>query len=197
MTEDINKIGKDLERSFYLRRPDVVARNLIGNIVLREYHGSWIGGTIVETEAYFGENDEVSHAYRGITERNKSMFKEGGHVYVYFTYGMHYCMNVVCGKMGVGRAVLLRAIRPEFGIETMKSLRKCEATNLTNGPAKLCQALGIDKTLDGISLFSGPVRIVEGQKSGIKIASSFRIGVKENIPRKARYYVVSDEFVSK
>ncbi|MDE3057558.1 MAG: DNA-3-methyladenine glycosylase, partial [Bacteroidota bacterium] len=112
-----------LPRSFYTRPALTVARELLGKILVRKIGSVMLTGKIVEAEAYLGESDPASHAFRGKTERNSVMFRDGGYLYVYFTYGMHFCSNVVTGKEGIARAVLLRAVEPVEGIEAMKKNR--------------------------------------------------------------------------
>ena len=126
-----------------------IAPRLLGCVLERSFNGATAKVRIVETEAY-DQTDIASHSYRGETERTRVMFGEPGHLYVYFTYGMHYCCNVVVGRKGYGAAVLLRAVEPLIGIKEMQVRRKNkEGVEITNGPAKLCQALAIDKTLNG------------------------------------------------
>ncbi len=108
---------KKLPRSFYLRSTITIARELLGKRLVRVLNGKMLVGRIVETEAYRGKLDPASHAFRGRTQRNAVMFREGGHLYVYFTYGMHFCANVVTGKEGTGEAVLIHAIEPLEGTE--------------------------------------------------------------------------------
>jgi len=143
-----------LPREFYLENTVSVAKNLIGKKIIRKIGRTEISGIITETEAYRHKDDPASHAFRNITERNKIMFGEVGMAYVYFTYGMHYCFNVVARhpKAKAG-AVLIRAIKPEKGVKIMQKNRKIEnLKNLTNGPAKLCQALEITKRHYGVDL---------------------------------------------
>ena len=130
-----------LPRSFYERDSREVAPDLLNKILV----GRGASGRIVEVEAYIGSIDPGSHAYRGKTQRNAVMFGPAGHLYVYFTYGMHWCSNAVCGPVGEAQAVLLRALAPIDGIEVMyeRRLKAKKDTDLCSGPAKLCQALGI------------------------------------------------------
>jgi len=135
--------------------PETLARRLLGQRLVRVIRGVRLAGLIVETEAYLGSPDRAAHTHGGRrTPRNESMYLEGGHAYVYFTYGMHHCVNVVCGRRGEGVAVLLRAIEPIEGIDTMLRNRP-RATgeyDLCSGPARLCQALCIDRAFDGEDL---------------------------------------------
>ncbi len=145
-----------LPRSFYERDSLEVARDLIGCLFIRRDREP-TAVRIVETEAYRGEDDPGSHGYRGPTPRTASMFGPPGRLYVYFTYGMHWCVNIVCAKPGVCQAVLLRAGEPVQGIETMRRRRPRIADNrlLAAGPARLAQALGIAREHDGSSLLRG------------------------------------------
>jgi DNA-3-methyladenine glycosylase len=146
-----------LTREFYARDALSVARDLIGCTFVRiESRGDRVGVRLVETEAYRGGLDPGSHGYRGVTERTRSMFGPPGRLYVYFTYGMHWCVNIVCGEAGECEAVLLRAGEPLFGIDAMRERRGGVGERLlTSGPARLAQAMGIDRTEDGASLLRG------------------------------------------
>jgi DNA-3-methyladenine glycosylase len=130
-----------------------VAPRLLGATLISRIGGEETGGIIVETEAY-REHEPASHSFRGPTDRNRSMFLEGGHLYVYFIYGMHFCLNVVCGRKDHGEAVLIRSIKPTIGIGTMRTRRgpRISDIDLANGPGKLTQALGIDRRVDGCDL---------------------------------------------
>jgi DNA-3-methyladenine glycosylase len=153
---------KPLPREFYLPSAKVVAPKLLGHWLLRRTQAGICGGPIVETEAYI-RGDAACHGAPGLTPRNQVMFGEPGHAYVYFIYGNHYCMNVVCCPPGVAEAVLIRAIEPEFGQEVMAQNRKAKSRlELTNGPGKLCQAMDITRALDGTDLCdSGSVLFIE------------------------------------
>lgn len=170
-----------LPREFYLENTVSVAKNLLGKKIVRKIGRVEMTGIITETEAYRHKDDPASHAFRNITKRNKIMFGEVGMAYVYFTYGMHYCFNVVARhpKSKAG-AILIRAIDPEKGIKTMQKNRKIEnLKNLTNGPAKLCQALEITKNHYGVDLTTDlKLFIIDGDRPK-KIVSSSRIGIKE------------------
>ncbi len=170
-----------LPREFYLENTVSVAKNLLGKKIIRKVGRTEMSGIISETEAYRHKDDPASHAFRNITERNKVMFEEVGMAYVYFTYGMHYCFNVVARhpKAKAG-AVLIRAIEPKKGIKTMQKNRKIEnLKNLTNGPAKLCQALEITKRHYGVDLTSNSKLFITDGEKPKNITSSSRIGIKE------------------
>ncbi len=170
-----------LPRSFYSQDTVTVAKSLLGKRIVRKIDKQEISGIISETEAYGYKDDPASHAFRKITERNKAMFGEVGKAYVYFTYGMHYCFNVVAknSKFDAG-AVLIRAIVPEKGIEIMQKNREIDnIKNLVNGPAKLTQALSIDKEHYGVDLTNdSELFITEGIKMQEKIIASPRVGIK-------------------
>jgi DNA-3-methyladenine glycosylase len=194
-------LGKALPRSFYLRPTIAVAKDLLGNYLVRRLQDRLLIGKIVEVEAYLGEKDPASHAYRGRTKRNEVMFREGGHLYVYFTYGMHFCCNVVTEEEGKGRAVLLRAVEPLEGIEVMRKNRSFDADrkdywNLTNGPAKLCEAFGIQREMNGTDLLGNELFLTEGEQiPKSKIGSSTRIGVKNGADKRWRFFVRGNPFV--
>ena len=141
-----------LSRDFYERDTIEVARALLGKKLVRQINSTELSGMIIETEAYCGRQDSACHAHRGKTPRNAVMFGHPGHAYVYFTYGMHYMLNLVTEKEGNPCAVLIRAVLPLAGIEEMEARRGKKGKLLTNGPAKLCQAFGIDKSLNNRDL---------------------------------------------
>lgn len=171
-----------LPREFYLKDTVTVAKNLLGKKIIRKIGRQEISGIITETEAYRHKDDPASHAFRKITERNKAMFGDVGMAYVYFTYGMYYCFNVVARhpKIEAG-AVLIRAIEPENGIKIMQKNRiNSNLKNLTNGPAKLTQALEITKKHYGVDLTKkSNLYITEGIKKQKKISATPRVGIKE------------------
>jgi len=149
------KPRRKLPRSFYLHDTVTVARALLGCVLWRRLDDELLAARIVETEAYLGANDMASHARRGLrSERNRSMYLEGGHGYVYFTYGMHWCLNVVTQEAEIAEAVLLRGAEPLRGIESMRTRRPKAKRDweLMNGPGKICMAMDIDRRLDGESL---------------------------------------------
>jgi DNA-3-methyladenine glycosylase len=142
-----------LRREFFARDTLAVARELLGQRLVRILEGQRLSGRIVEVEAYIGEKDQASHARFGRTGRNAPMYGPPGHAYVYFVYGMHYCLNVVTEQKGFPAAVLIRALEPLEGIEAMRARRSGRAdVELTSGPARLCQALEIDRRFDGVDL---------------------------------------------
>ena len=170
-----------LPREFYSENTVLVAKNLLGKKIIRKIGRTEISGFITETEAYRHKDDPASHAFRSITERNKIMFGKVGTAYVYFTYGMHYCFNVVArNQKSKAGAVLIRAIKPEKGIKTMqKNRRSGNLKNLTDGPAKLTQALQITKKQYGIDLTTDSKLFITDGIKPKKIISSSRIGIKE------------------
>jgi len=175
-----------------------VAPRLLGSRLFRELDGRTMSGKIVEVEAY-DQADAASHSYRGQTERTEVMFGPAGFLYVYFTYGMHYCCNIVTGPPGHGSAVLIRALEPESGEELMSQNRHgLSGQQLTNGPAKLCQALSIDRALNGHDLTRSPLRLELGQPlKQTEIAQTTRIGITKAIDVSWRFYVVGNPYVSK
>ena len=146
-----------LTRGFYERDALAVARELVGCIFVHDHPSGRVGVRLVEVEAYRGDQDPGSHGYRGVTRRTRTMFGPPGRLYVYFTYGMHWCANVVCGPPGVCEAVLLRAGEPVYGIELMRPRRRSVTDDrlLASGPARLAQAMGITRDQDGASLLRG------------------------------------------
>lgn len=168
----------------YDRDPVTMARQLLGQRLVRVIDGQRLAGTIVETEAYLGARDRAAHTFGGRrTPRNESMYREGGHAYVYFTYGMHHCLNVVCGEEGEGVAVLIRALEPVEGMDAMwlRRPRARLAADLCSGPGKVCQALGIDLRLNGVDLRTSEELFIERARSraisGKLIGRTPRIGV--------------------
>jgi DNA-3-methyladenine glycosylase len=173
---------------------------LLGCVLSRQTPEGLLSVKIVETEAYH-QDDPASHSFNGLTKRTAPMFEEGGHIYVYFTYGMHYCVNIVVGKKGTGEAVLIRAGEPLEGIEIMKKHRGIRTIHqLTNGPAKLCQALGIISTeLSGKKLSPETLLLyllkTKTEKDDIVVAH--RIGIKKAKDNPWRFYIKDNPFVSK
>jgi len=191
-----------LPREFYLRETIHVARDLLGCVLWRRLGRTLLAARIVEAEAYLGANDPASHARRGLrSQRNESMYLEGGHAYVYFTYGMHYCLNVVTQEADIAEAVLLRAAQPLQGIDSMRKRRpKAKRdVDLMNGPGKLCAALDIDRRLDGEPLDGDRLFLTARDIDAGEIAVSARIGVEgagEAAHWPLRFYLRGNRFVS-
>ena len=167
-----------LELSFYLQPTLDAARELIGHLLVRREDESFLVGRIVETEAYL-TGDPANHATRGITNRNAAMFGPPGRAYVYLIYGMHTCLNAVTGPVGCGEAVLIRAVEPLEGIPQMKVRRGIEREEaLTSGPARVCQAFGIDRSFNEEDLVGGEhLRLVRGPGPAAPVETRSRIGI--------------------
>jgi DNA-3-methyladenine glycosylase len=174
-----------------------VARRLIGCYLEREIDGWTLKLRIVEIEAY-DQTDAASHSYKGRTQRTGVMFGPAGHLYVYFTYGMHYCCNIVVGESGYGAAVLIRALEPLGDIELLERRRGKKGIEVTNGPAKICQALGIDKRMNGHDLHQPPLRlIINPPVAATDIVVSSRIGISQAKDIPWRFYLKGNPYVSK
>ena len=187
-----------LLRSILEGRAEDVAPRLLGCTLTRYFNGKKAVVKIVETESYH-QSDAASHSYNGKTPRTEVMFGEPGKLYVYFTYGMHYCCNVVTGKSGEGSAVLIRAVEPISGEKIlMKNRKNLKGHSLTNGPAKLCQALLIDKSLNGHDLSAKPL-ILEMKDSlpKSKVTATTRIGISKAANKPWRFYMTGNPYVSK
>jgi DNA-3-methyladenine glycosylase len=190
-------------RPFYLHPPDQVARALLGKVLVRRCEGEWLSGRIVEVEAYFGLGDEAAHAFAGKTRRNAVLFGPPGFAYVYFIYGMHYCLNISCEPDGQAGSVLLRALEPVEGLATMARLRGVEpGANprlLASGPGRLCQTLGITRDMhNGID--------VTNRHSGLHVEDDGfvagdidvlpRVGIRRAADRPLRFALAGNRFVS-
>jgi DNA-3-methyladenine glycosylase len=185
-------------RAFYRRDPRAVAPELLNKVLV---HGGR-AGRIVEAEAYCGAEDPGAHSYRGMTPRNRVMFGPPGHLYVYFTYGMHWCANAVCGQEGVGVAVLLRALAPLAGLDEMRAVRPAARRDrdLCSGPAKLCQALGLDRSFDGADLVAGDRGVTildDGTPPPDQPGQGLRIGLSAGAEHPWRWWVRGDPNVSR
>jgi len=194
-----------LQRPFYQRDTIAVAKNLLGKILVHESSQGMTSGRIIETEAYKGPEDEAAHSSGGRrTPRNEVMFGEKGHAYVYFIYGMYYCFNVTTGNvLGKPEAVLLRGLQPVAGKEIMakrRGIKQAEVNNLTNGPSKLCMAMGISRSQNKTDLTSPPLYIkdappipphdiVETKRVGVDYAGEWK-----NNPW--RFYIKGNSYVS-
>ncbi len=175
-----------------------VSKRLLGSVLVRVADGRRIAGRIVEIEAYRGAEDPASHAFRGMTRRNSVMFGEPGHAYVYFTMGMHWCLNVTTEEPGKAGAALIRALEPVEGIEFMMKLRGLRrAEDLTSGPAKLTQALKIDGKMNGEDLADSPRLFLERGPSVKEIGVSSRVGISRGAEHKWRFFEKGNRYVSK
>ena len=187
-----------LARSFYERYTPTVARGLLGCRLVREVGGKSLSGRIVEAEAYRGRRDPASHAYRGKTRRNTVMFGPPGHAYVYFTYGFHHMLNFTTESEGTPGAVLIRAIEPIHGLETMtKNRGVSDLRRLVNGPGNLTKALAIDRTLNGEDLTRSKRLYVEEGTPPPRVGISTRVGVAVGWSYKWRFFEGGNPFVSK
>lgn len=174
-----------------------VAQKLLGCELIRELDGVTVRARIVETESY-DQTDAASHSYKGRTPRTDIMFGPSGFLYVYFTYGMHYCCNVVTGPEGEGSAVLIRAVEPIENMHVLEERRGRSGHELTNGPAKLCQALGIARGLNGHNLAQKPLRLVSAPlHKDESIVTTTRIGIKAAEDELRRFYIQGNPYVSK
>lgn len=189
--------NSDIFPSFLKLPVDEVAKQLLGCMLVREIEGRSVRVRIVETESY-DQDDEASHAFGGMRKRNATMFKQAGHLYVYFTYGMHYCCNVVTGELGHGSGVLIRAVEPLDNQEFLEKKRGIKGVSVTNGPAKLCQALGINRDLDGHDLHNSPLILAMGSlRPDESIASSTRIGISRAKDALRHFYIYDNPYVSR
>ncbi len=181
-----------LSRDFFARSVHEVAPELIGVTLLVD----GVGGRIVEVEAYDGE-DPASHGYRGRTDRNAAMFGPAGHAYVYRSYGIHWCLNLVCGEEGEAEAALVRALEPTVGVEEQQRRRGVEDLRaLCSGPGKLCQALGITREHDGLPLDEPPFELLP-RADVPEIVTGPRIGITRATERSWRYVLAGSAFVSR
>lgn len=198
-----------LDREFYNRDSILVARDLLGKVLVHHIGGQRISARIVETEAYMGVHDKAAHSYGGKrTPRVEVMYGEPGFSYVFLIYGMYYCFNIVTREMGIPQAVLIRAVEPLEGVEWMaqkrfnmayEQLTKAKRKGLTNGPGKLCGALSIDKSINGMDLCGDELYLEVGINKEFKIITTKRIGIDYAQEAKDflwRFYIASNEFVS-
>ena len=183
---------KRLTREFFARSVHEVAPELIGATLLVD----GVGGTIVEVEAY-DQDDPASHGFRGLTTRTASMFGPPGHAYVYRSYGIHWCLNLVCAEAGRAEAALVRALEPTAGLEAMRERRGLDAPRaLCSGPGKLCQALGITRVLDGLPLDAPPFELV-ARDAEPPLAVGPRIGITRAVELPWRYGLAGSPFLSR
>ncbi len=183
--------------NFYARDTKVVAKELLGKLLIRDLPQGKLIGKIVETEAYYGSKDPASHSFKGKTKRSVTMWGHPGTSYVYFSYGMHFLFNVVTEKEGIPGAVLIRALEPLEGIKIMrKNRKKVKLTELTTGPAKLTKAFAIDGSFNGSNLVRGELFIAEKDKEIFEIIDTSRRGIKKGLDKKLRFYIKDNPFVS-
>lgn len=184
--------------SFLSGSAESAARRLLGCYIIRELDDHRLVGKIVETEAY-DQMDPASHSYHGQSQRTAVMFGPPGHLYVYFSYGMHYCCNIVTGLSGYGAAVLVRALEPLEGDSLMSQNRHgLTGINLTNGPAKLCQALQIEKSWNGHDLRQPPLQLrIKPALPQSLISQTKRIGIRQATDKPWRFYLKNSAYVSK
>lgn len=200
--------GKVLEADFFRRDTVEVAKNLLGKKIIRNISGNFFYAKIVETEAYLGLKDKACHSYGGkITERNKILYKDGGHIYVYLIYGMYNLLNIVTKNEGEPEAVLIRAVEPlenfdgfainRFG-KSYKELSNYQRKNISNGPGKLSLALNIDRNLNGKILSPDYLYIEDGEEVK-NIVTSKRIGIdyaEEDADLPLRFYIGNSQHIS-
>ncbi|MCG6912318.1 DNA-3-methyladenine glycosylase [bacterium BMS3Abin03] len=202
---NITHIKEKIRREFYQRDVLTVAKELPGKILVKKKGKSYLSGRIVEVEAYDGEIDQAAHSYLGRTKRNEIMFGEGGYLYVYLSYGVHFCCNVVTGVKNKGTAILIRAVEPIEGIGIMsknrfgkKSLTEKEMNNLTSGPGKVCKAFGIGISHYGIDLTGDKIFLLNADlKKGEKIISSKRIGITKSAHLPWRFFIKNNPYLSR
>lgn len=188
---------KKLNRDFYNRDTLLVAKELLGKILVHKIDGKKVSGKIVEVEAYRGTLDKAAHSYSGkVTPRTEVMYGKPGVAYVYFIYGMYYCFNIVTREEGMPEAILVRALEPVEGLEYMvynrykksyEDLTKYQIKNLSNGPGKLCNAMGIDKTLNKEDLCGDKLYIEDGLDNDFNIKTAKRVGI--DYAEEARDYL--------
>ena len=197
--------NKGLPRKFYIRPVLAVAKDLLGKVLVKKDGNQVLAGRIVEVEAYDGNIDKASHSFSGKTKRNEVMFNEGGYFYVYFTYGAHFCCNVVTGKKDQGAAVLIRAVEPLIGIDEMiknrfdrKLKSEKEIYNLTSGPGKVCKAFGFNKEHSGLDLTNSKVFIFDQTKlTKNKVGVSKRIGITKSVNLPWRFFEIGNPYLSR
>jgi len=191
---------KILKKDFFQKSPEEVAKELLGKILVRKLNGKVLSGKIVETEAYFGEEDPASRAHSGRPKHCVELMKdEPGKILIYNVHN-NWLLNVVAHEKGKTGAVLIRAVEPFEGIEEMKKNRETKNIfDLTRGPGKLSKALAIDKSLNGIDSTSkkSQINFFDSKEKNFEIACSYRIGVKKDLPKKLRFFIKGNKFVSR
>ena len=195
-----SSIGAPVPRAFYERDTELVARELLGAVLLHHTPAGIAAGRIVETEAYLGEHDGACHAVAGLTQRTRWLYGPPGVAYVYFIYGMHWCVNAVTRREGLPSAVLVRALEPLVGLDLMRARRGHPARDrdLANGPGKLCAALDITGALNGARLDREPLQIRRGEPvPDTAVGISPRIGVSRAADWPLRWFIADNPFVSR
>jgi DNA-3-methyladenine glycosylase len=193
------QVGRSLPSSFYDRPTEQVARELLGAVLEHRSPDGVAAGRIVETEAYLGPHDPACHAVAGRTERTWNLHGPPGIAYIYFIYGVHWCFNAVTREEGHGSAVLVRALEPLTGLDLMRRRRSSARrdVDLTNGPGKLCQALGVDGSLDGARLDRGSLRILAAQPvADADVELTARVGITRAAEWPLRWFVRGNPYVS-
>ncbi len=187
-----------LQSDFFQKDATVLAKDLLGKHLIYNSPAGEVGGIITEVEAYLGNQDLAAHSFKGKNKKNWALFGPAGSAYIYFTYGVHYCFNVVANDIGVGEGVLIRSLEPTHGLEVMKQNRKSEDIyNLTTGPGKLVQALGLDPKLNGSDLTTGPIGIYQSPDlKPVEIEISTRIGISRAQDSLLRFLVKNNQFIS-
>jgi len=195
-----SRFGPPLPRAFYDRETELVSRELLGTILVSETPDGVTAGRIVETEAYLGEHDPACHAAVGETARTKYLYGPPGTAYIYFIYGAHWCFNAVTRGVGLPSAVLVRALEPVGGVELMRERRHHPRhdRDLTNGPGKLCAALGITGEASGLPLSAPPLMICRGAPvPDADVEVTPRIGITRAADWPLRWFVANDPYVSR
>jgi DNA-3-methyladenine glycosylase len=200
---------KKIERRFFAKPPEIVAPQLLGKLLARRTSSGWLAGRIVEVEAYLGPHitatpDPAAHSFRGVTERNRVMFGPPGHAYVYFIYGMYYCVNVTCEPEGMAGAILVRALEPVLGLEEMAVNRGLPANaapaKLTGGPGRLCIALDITRPEhNGLDLLDpdSPLQLRQDDWTQTPIEITPRIGIRHAADLPLRFALAGNACVSR
>ena len=199
----LNHVSAPLAPHFYIEKPESVARELLGKLLIRKFEGESLIGRIVETEAYLGKDDPAAHSFAGRTARTEVIFGQPGRAYVYFIYGMHYCLNVSCEPEGHAGCVLIRALEPIAGVATMARFRRlppnASAKLLTSGPGKLCQALAITRPEhNGIDLTDNrsALQIVDDGFTPSEVAATPRSGISKASAFERRFFIHGNRYVS-
>ncbi len=188
-----------LQKEFYERDPAEVAKDLLGKVLVRRLQSNFLSGKIVEKEAYYGERDPASKAYKGRKKFNELMFLDVGKTFIYMVHG-NWLLNIVAHVKDEVGAILIRAIEPLEGVETMLKNRSVKKIReLTSGPGKLTQALSVTKDLNGVDVTKkdSELFVAEGRKENFRVSTSHRIGVKNDLPQKLRFFIKGNMFVSK